>query len=192
VRADLARAATILRAGGVIAYATEYCFGLGCDPLNRAAVLKLLRLKSRPMFKGLIVLAASEVQLAPYVADIPANVRATWPGPHTWLLPVKPGVPGWITGAPDKIGGLRDTRAPLRVAVRVTAHPQAAALCRAAGMAIVSTSANRAGEAPARTDREVARRFGKLIDYILPGRVGDSPAPTPIRDALTGQLVRPG
>jgi L-threonylcarbamoyladenylate synthase len=180
VRADLTRAATILRAGGVVAYATEYCFGLGCDPRNRAAILRLLRLKSRPLAKGLIVLAASESQLAPYAADIPANVRATWPGPHTWLLPANPGVPGWITGQHDKI------------AVRVTAHPQAAALCRAAGMAIVSTSANRAGEAPARTDREVARRFGRLVDYILPGRVGEAPAPTPIRDAVTGQLVRPG
>lgn len=180
MRADLAKAATILQAGGIVAYATEYCFGLGCDPLNRSAVLKLLRLKSRPLAKGLIVLAASEAQLAPYVADIPANVRASWPGPHTWLLPAKSDVPGWITGGHD------------RIAARVTAHAQAAALCCAAGMAIVSTSANRAGEAPARSDREVARRFGKLIDYILPGRVGDSPAPTPIRDALTGQLVRPG
>lgn len=180
MRADLARAATILHAGGIIAYATEYCFGLGCDPRNRAAVIKLLRLKSRPLAKGLIVLAASEAQLAPYVADIPANVCATWPGPHTWLLPVKPGVPGWITGGHDKI------------AVRVTAHPQAAALCRAAGMAIVSTSANRAGEAPARTDREVWRRLGRRVDYVLPGQVGTSPAPTPIRDAITGKLVRPG
>jgi L-threonylcarbamoyladenylate synthase len=59
-------------------------------------------------------------------------------------------------------------------------------------MAIISTSANRAGEEPARTHREVARRFGKLVDYILPGRVGDARAPTPIRDALTGELVRPG
>jgi L-threonylcarbamoyladenylate synthase len=180
VRADLTRAATIVRAGGIVAYATEYCFGLGCDPLNRNAVLRLLRLKRRPLAKGLIVLAADEAQLIPFIMDIPAAVRASWPGPHTWLLPARPGVPGWVIGRHDKI------------AVRVTAHPQAAALCRAAGMAIVSTSANRAGEVPARTDREVARRFGKRVDYILPGNVGDAPAPTPIRDALTGRLVRPG
>lgn len=169
-----------MRAGGIVAYATEYCFGLGCDPLNRNAVLRLLRLKRRPLAKGLIVLAADEAQLIPFIMDIPAAVRASWPGPHTWLLPARPGVPGWVIGRHDKI------------AVRVTAHPQAAALCRAAGMAIVSTSANRAGEVPARTDREVARRFGKRVDYILPGNVGDAPAPTPIRDALTGRLVRPG
>lgn len=176
----LQQAARVLRQGGVVAYATEYCFGLGCDPTNRAAVLKLLRLKRRPVRRGLIVLAAEVAQLIPYVAEFPAPALASWPGPHTWLLRPKPAVPGWITGAHD------------RLAVRVTAHPQAAALCRAAGMAIVSTSANRAGENPAQSDREVRRRFGRSVDFVLPGRVGDAPAPTPIRDADSGKLVRPG
>jgi L-threonylcarbamoyladenylate synthase len=176
---ELQYAARVLKRGGIVAYATEYCFGLGCDPFSYAAVLRLLRLKRRPVSKGLIVLAADLAQLAPYVDTIPAAVAATWPGPHTWLLPAKPHVPDWVTGHHDKI------------AVRVTAHAQAAALCRAAGMAIISTSANRSGETPARTDREVARRFGKLVDFILPGIVGDAPAPTPIRDAASGNIVRP-
>jgi len=176
----LQQAARILRQGGVVAYATEYCFGLGCDPTNRAAVLRLLRLKRRPVRKGLIVLAADEAQLEPYIAELPAPALASWPGPHTWLLRPKAWVPGWITGEHD------------RLAVRVTAHRQAAALCRAAGMAIISTSANRAGETPARSDREVRRRFGRDVDYVLGGRVGGAPAPTPIRDAGSGKLVRPG
>jgi len=176
----LQRAARILKQGGIVAYATEYCFGLGCDPFNRSAVLRLLHLKRRPVKKGLIVLAAETSQLAPYAATISASELATWPGPYTWLLPARPGVPAWITGQHDKI------------ALRVTAHAQAAALCHAAGMAIISTSANRAGEIPARTDREVARRFGKLVDYVLRGKVGAALAPTPIRDAITGKLIRPG
>ncbi|MDH3406681.1 MAG: Sua5/YciO/YrdC/YwlC family protein, partial [Gammaproteobacteria bacterium] len=53
---NLARAARIIKQGGVVAYATEYCFGLGCDPMNRSAVLRLLRIKHRPVQKGLIVL----------------------------------------------------------------------------------------------------------------------------------------
>lgn len=178
--AGLQHAARILKQGGIVAYATEYCFGLGCDPFNRNAVLRLLRIKRRPVKKGLIVLAADTGQLAPFVEAIPAPVLATWPGPHTWLLLPHPGVPGWTTGRHAKI------------AVRVTAHAQAAALCHAAGMAIVSTSANRSGELPARTDREVRRHFGKLVDFILPGKVGDAPAPTPIRDAVTGKLTRAG
>jgi L-threonylcarbamoyladenylate synthase len=175
---DLQRAAHILRQGGVVAYATEHCFGLGCDPFNRAAVLRLLHIKRRSMAKGLIVLAGDVEQLGLFAERIPAEVTATWPGPHTWLLATRVSVPKWITGAHP------------RVAVRVTAHRQAAALCHAAGMAIVSTSANRAGEQPARTDREVRRRFGKLVDYVLPGFVGGAPAPTPIRDAVTGERIR--
>jgi L-threonylcarbamoyladenylate synthase len=76
--------------------------------------------------------------------------------------------------------------------VRVTAHKQAAALCRAAGMAIVSTSANRGGGKPIRSDREVARQFKDEVDVILSGQVGDASSPTPIRDAVSGVLVRPG
>ena len=176
----LAQAARTIQKGGIVAYATEYCFGLGCDPMNRAAVLRLLRLKRRPVQKGLILIAANLEQLAPYVDNIPPQVLATWPGPHTWLLEPRDGVPGWITGEHP------------RIAVRVTAHPQAAALCQIAGMAIVSTSANRAGGNPTRSFRDTLRRFQGEVDYILPGRVGKAPAPTPIRDAESGTLVRPG
>ena len=176
----LRRAAQVLRQGGIVAYATEYCFGLGCDPFNRDAVLRLLRLKRRSVKKGLIVLAADREQLTHYLQEIPTSVSATWPGPHTWLLIPRAKVPAWIHGQYPKI------------AVRVTAHTQAQALCRTAGMAIVSTSANRGGEVPARTYREVARRFGGNVDFILPGKVGTAPAPTPIRDAATGKLIRVG
>lgn len=180
ISGKLAQAARVIQKGGVVAYATEYCFGLGCDPRNRAAVLRLLRIKRRPVNKGLVLIAANIDQLGPYVNDIPASVAATWPGPHTWLLLPRDGVPGWITGKHP------------RIAVRVTAHAQAAALCKAAGMAIVSTSANRAGGEPTRSYRDTVRRFKGEVDYILPGRVGDAPAPTPIRDAVSGELARPG
>jgi L-threonylcarbamoyladenylate synthase len=176
----LIQAARIIRNGGIVAYATEYCFGFGCDPMNRSAVLRLLRIKRRAPDKGLILIAANVAQLDSYVDDVPAPVLATWPGPHTWLLEPREGVPGWITGHHPGI------------ALRVTAHPQAAALCRAASMAIVSTSANRGGGAPTRSYRDTMRRFKGEVDFVLPGMVGDLPAPTPIRDAITGELVRPG
>jgi L-threonylcarbamoyladenylate synthase len=175
---ELALAVAALRRGGIIAYATESCFGLGCDPRNRGAVLRLLGLKQRAPAKGLIIIAAEPQQLAPYVTRFPHKVLASWPGPHTWLLSPTVAAPAWIRG-----------RHP-RIAVRVTQHAQAAALCRAAGMALVSTSANRAGERPARSYREALRRFGADLDYVLPGRIGVLKAPTPITDALTGEIVR--
>ena len=179
ITGELIRAARIIQQGGVVAYATEYCFGFGCDPMNRAAVLRLLRIKRRSPAKGLILIAAAIDQLTPYVENIPPPVAATWPGPNTWLLPPREGAPCWITGD------------HARIALRVTAHAQAAALCKAAGMAIVSTSANRVGGVPVRSYREAVRRFKGAVDYVLPGLVGNAPAPTPIRDAVTGELIRP-
>ena len=177
---DLSHAAEVVHRGGIIAYATEYCFGLGCDPRNRGAVSRLMQMKRRPLSKGLILIAADVGQLKPYVVDIPKKALATWPGPHTWLLNPREGTPYWLTGAHP------------RIAVRVTAHIQAAKLCKAARMALVSTSANRANQHPARSYREVLRRLGADVDYVLPGMVGDLAAPTPIRDAVTGKLVRVG
>ena len=55
---QLRQAVLTLEAGGVIAYPTEAVWGLGCDPFDRAAVLRLLDIKQRPMHKGLIVIAA--------------------------------------------------------------------------------------------------------------------------------------
>lgn len=180
MHADLQRAVRVLKQGGIVAYATEYCFGLGCDPRDPKAAMRLLRLKRRSVRKGVILIAAGTEQLMPYVAAIPAKVLTTWPGPHTWLLDPRASVPRWITGNHP------------RIAARVTAHPQAAALCRAFGAPIVSTSANRARAKPTRTYRDALRRFGRQVDYVLPGRVGTLPAPTPIRDAASGTLVRPG
>ena len=176
----LARAARVLREGGLVAYPTESCYGLGCDPMNARAVRRLLRLKRRPLKKGLILIAASFEQLRPYVAHVSEEILAGWPGARTWLLPATPHTPVWILGWHP------------RVAVRVSAHPVAAALCRAAGMAIVSTSANPAGQRPARSLREVHRRFGRHIDYVLPGRIGRRRRPTPIVDAVTRDIVRKG
>ncbi len=175
---DLGRAADIIRQGGVIAYATESSFGLGCDPFNRDAVRRILKFKSRPADTGLIIIAATVDQARVLASEIPDKVLATWPGAHTWLLTPADKTPFWIKG-----------RHP-RVALRIPAHVQARALCHMAGMAIVSTSANRHGQRPIKTYREACRRLGKQVDYILPGFIGKSKKPSQIQDAVTGDIVR--
>ena len=175
---ELALAAAVVRDGGTVGCATESCYGLGCDPTRRSAVLRLLRIKGRPAQKGLILIAANVEQLAPYVAYFPRKVLASWPGPYTWVLEATDSTPAWIRGK------------HARVAVRVTRHPQAAALCRAARMAIVSTSANHSGEKPARSYREILRRLGDELDYVLPGHIGKLKNPTPIADGVSGKIVR--
>ncbi len=171
-----------LSAGGVIAYPTEAVWGLGCDPNDATAVQKLLDLKRRDWRKGLILIAADFSQLAAFVKPLDAGVLKpaldTWPGPYTWLLPAATTAPARVTG-----GGAR-------IAVRVTAHPVAAALCRAWGGALVSTSANRSGEAPALTALRVRRRFGATLDALVPGALGGLATPTAIRDLISGAVIR--
>ena len=171
-----------LAAGGVIAYPTEGVWGLGCEPLNQHACRRILRLKQRGRGKGFILIASDFAQVTPFLAHIsrPKLKPAfrTWPGPATWLLPAAAWVPAHLTGG-------RDT-----LAVRITAHPAAGALCAAYGGPIVSTSANVSGRAPARSALQLQRRFGDAIDYVLPGAVGGLKRPTPIRDLASGKVLR--
>jgi len=176
----LARAAQVIRQGGIVAYPTESCYGLGCHPGNRKAIQKLMRLKKRPQHKGLILIAANFEQLRPYVAHITEDILDTWPGPNTWLLPHTSRVPVSILG-----------RHP-RVAVRVTSHTIAAALCRAAGTALISTSANRSGKRSIKNYREALRQFHQSVDFILPGRIGKYKKPSTIIDAITRDVIRAG
>ena len=179
---QLRKAARIIHTGGVIAYPTEAVYGLGCDPLNPQAVLRLLELKQRPMAKGLILIAADLAQLEPYIEPLTetelATVKASWPGPVTWLLPAKPETPRWLRGEHDCI------------AVRVTAHPLSCALCRAAGQALVSTSANPSGQSPARSALTVRRYFADRLDLILPGSLDRAAKPSTIRDLRSGRVLR--
>lgn len=180
-RLHLALACHALASGGVVAYPTEAVWGLGCEPMNRHACEKILALKRRAPKKGFILIAASVDQILPFLAPIPEAelepVLASWPGPVTWLLPAARGVPAILTGGAATI------------AVRVTAHPVASALCKIYGGPIVSTSANLGGRIAARKSLAVQRMFGARLDYVLHGDTGGLARPTQIR-ALGGRVVR--
>lgn len=179
---QLAMAERHLRRGGIIAYPTEGVFGLGCDPLSHAAIERLLALKGRSAGKGFILIAADFTQIEPYLrletAELRARLAATWPGPVTWVAPAAEWVPNWLSGG-------RKT-----IAVRVTAHPVAAALCRQFGGPLVSTSANRTGKRPARTPLAVRKHFSRDEVLLISGRVGGSGGPTAIYEALSGKRLR--
>lgn len=181
----LNQAVNVLKSGDVLAYPTEAVWGLGCDPYNQQAFDKILKLKQRPLEKGVILVAASMTQAAPFLQglsaeqlkkmqnswQISANQRAT-----TWLVPLNSAVPTWISGQHD------------RVAIRVTTHLLVQQLCNAFGGAIVSTSANPAGLDAAKTSSEVDKYFPDLA--ILDGALGMSSEPSRIIDIQTGQIIR--
>jgi len=184
--AEIDAAAALLHGGGVLAYPTEAVFGLGCDPHDRAAFGRVFALKQRPATQGVLLIAADFAQVEHYIelADVPdevlAQVRASWPGPHTWIFPRSAEVPPWVAG--EHVG----------IALRVTAHAPAVALCRAFGGALVSTSANPHGQPPARAASTVAEYFGDALDGLLGAPLGGQASPTTIRDALSGAIIRAG
>ncbi|MCC5453299.1 threonylcarbamoyl-AMP synthase [Rheinheimera sp. UJ51] len=173
-----------LMAGEVIAYPTEAVYGLGCDPDNEEAVLKLLAIKQRPVAKGLILIAANYSQLLPYIHDnaIPIERRfqifSCWPGHMSWVLPASAKAPRWITGNFNSI------------AVRVSAHPVVQQLCQAYGKPIVSTSANLAGEAAINDYQQLLASIGLQVAAVVDGPLGGATQPSQIRDAMTGEIIR--
>lgn len=175
-------AAALLRSGGVLAYPTEGVYGLGCDPDDRAAFEKIFALKRRPPEQGVLLIAADFEQARDWIGDAPEaameRARASWPGPHTFIFPRSPRVPEWVAGGHAGI------------ALRVTAHAPSAALCRAFGGPIVSTSANRHGEPPARSAQDVVVLFGDEVDGVLDAPLGGLDRPTPITDAVSGAIIR--
>lgn len=181
---ELNAAATLLHRGGVVAYPTEAVFGLGCDPADHVAFERLFALKQRPSTQGVLLIASDFAQVESYIdfAAVPAavlqQVRASWPGPYTWVFPRTTAVPAWVAGSHTGI------------ALRVTAHAPAAALCRAFGGALVSTSANPHGQPPARSASTVSNYFGDALDGVLDAPLGGQVSPTLIRDALSGATIR--
>lgn len=169
-----------LQCGSVIAYPTEAMYGLGCDPFNQQAVETILTLKHRQRRQGMILLIANWEQLFPLIDHIPeaalAAVRASWPGPVTWLFPKSLLIPEWISGEHNS------------VAIRMSAHPLVQQLC--AHHPIVSTSANISGQEPARDITGLRNQFMENVDAVLQGNLGTETKPSSIYDVLSGKQLR--
>ena len=176
------RALTLhLKRGGLIAYPTESCYGLGCDPQNFRAVKKLLKLKQRPQRKGLILIAANYAQVSPYVLPLnlaeQQHLQAAGANVTTYLLPAKAQTPHSLRGVHNSL------------AVRLTAHQFAKNLCRGVRSALVSTSANRSGKRSAKTAAQCKKMFGEKV-WVLDGRVGKNKKPSTIKTWANDKIVR--
>lgn len=172
----------MLRDGGVLAYPTEGVFGIGCLPFEAGAVDRILAIKARSWRKGLLMIAGELEQIERLIvlpqSGLRQEILASWPGPVTWVLEARPPIPKWISGGTDT------------VAVRLTGHPVARALCVRAGSPLVSTSANRAGHPPLTRAIQVRRALGSGFDYLVPGALGNALGPSIIRDGRSGRTLR--
>lgn len=164
-QANIEKAGTYIREGGIVAFPTETVYGLGASAFNEAAVKRIFELKSRPAFDPLIVhiWPASEIGLVadpqsnPLIASRLARLGMFWPGPLSLVLPKHPMLPRIVTGGKNS------------VAVRVPGHPVALALLRACGMPVAAPSANPFSAVSPTSAQHVEEAFGDRIDMILDG-----------------------
>jgi L-threonylcarbamoyladenylate synthase len=164
LRADpdgIARAAEILRSGGLVAFPTETVYGLGANALDPNAVRRIFEAKQRPSWDPIIVHASDLEMLRTLVREWPAHAEALarnyMPGPLTLLLAKRDIIPAECTAGRDKVG------------VRIPAHPIATALISAAGVPIAAPSANRFGHTSPTSAEHVLGDLDGRIDAILDG-----------------------
>jgi L-threonylcarbamoyladenylate synthase len=179
---DLSTTTAYIKKGGIVAYPTEGVWGLGCDPFNEVSVNKILQLKEREVDKGLVLVAANLGQIKSLLQPLSQNARdllkASCPGPDTWLIPDTDQVmPSWIKGN------------FATVAIRISQHPIVKSLCERVGL-LVSTSANPSGCEPALTQEQVEFYFGNKNILILSGELGGQLKPSLIRDLMSQEVIR--
>jgi L-threonylcarbamoyladenylate synthase len=185
-RQTRAQAAALIKAGGLCAFRTDTFYGLGADPFNRAALQKLLALKGREDGKPILLVIGDASEVTRFNAGggklFDAVSARHWPGALTLVVGARPELPEELTAGTGTIG--------LRL-------PADAAVCRfvsACGGALTATSANRAGEPPARTAEEAARAFPAGLALIVDGGAARSQEPSTVLDISRGEarLIREG
>lgn len=158
--AGIARAAAILREGGLVAVPTETVYGLAARADSAAAVARIYAAKGRPDFNPLIVHVRDAAQAARYAelaGDAAVLAPSAWPGPLTLVLPRKPdsGLAAAVTaGLPT-------------VALRAPAHPAMRALLAACDFPLAAPSANRSGFISPTSAEHVRASLDGRIDLIL-------------------------
>jgi L-threonylcarbamoyladenylate synthase len=185
--AGMARAAEILRSGGLVALPTETVYGLAARADSDSAIAAIDRTKGRPEFNPLIVHAANLRQaekLARFDDRARLLAQRFWPGPLTLVLPVRPEAP--IASAV--------TAGLATIAVRVPAHPLMQAVLARAGVPLAAPSANRSGGVSPTSAEHVLASFGEGAPPVLDGgpcERGLESTIVALRDA-GWQLLRPG
>jgi L-threonylcarbamoyladenylate synthase len=185
-RAAIARAADVLRGGGLAAIPTDTLYGLAADAFKPEAVARVFDVKGRASDRALPLVAASLGQVLQYFGALPAIgallAERFWPGPLTLVLGAPDSLP------PDVTGGLAT------VGIRIPAHAVTTALCGACGVPLTATSANLTGEPPTDDPDSVVRALGDTIDVLVDAGRTPGGAASTIVD-VTGaepRLVRAG
>jgi len=185
---SIQEAVDVIREGGVVAHATETCYGLACDLQNPEAVTKLFKIKERPYDKpvsGLFASVDDAKDVAEWNDDAERLANEHLPGPLTIILPLFEPKRFFVT-----------PRGGTTIGVRVSSHPVAKALATECGMPISTTSANFHGKPNPYTVADILLQLKD--NKILPDLILDSgtlpfvPPSTVVDLTADAVEVRPG
>lgn len=154
----LERIAEVLQKDGVIAYPTDTLFGLGCLVSRKKAVDRIQELKGRDPKKPMSILCADLSMLCRYTQHLETStfriLKQMFPGPYTAVLPASREVP-------------RHLQNKQTVGLRIPDHPFCLAITKLVGEPIITTSCNRAGEAPMMSAWEIQEELGHVLDMVV-------------------------
>ena len=155
------QAAAVIKRGGIVAFRTDTFYGLGVDPFNHAALHRLKELKGREDAKPILVLIADAQEVDRFISPrselFDRVCEEFWPGPLTLVGQARQELAEELTARSGTIG------------IRLPDHADVRELVRACGGALTATSANVAGQPPARTAPEVETYFADRVDLIIDG-----------------------
>jgi L-threonylcarbamoyladenylate synthase len=178
---SLARAAAVLRGGGLVAFPTETFYGLGAAATDAGAVRRIFHVKGRDETRPLLVLVDSPAMVEAVAVQVTAGARELmarhWPGALTLVLRARDDLPSELTAGTGTIG------------VRLSPHPVARGLVGALGEPVTAPSANRQGAPPAVTAAQVLAAFAGLIDLVVDGGATAGGPPSTVVD-VTGDRPR--
>jgi L-threonylcarbamoyladenylate synthase len=202
---NIARAASFLRDGSLVAFPTETVYGLGANASDGRAIARLYEAKGRPRFNPLIVHVADRdhaERLGMFDARARLLAETFWPGPLTLVVPLAEGAPinSLVTAGLDTVG------------LRVSSHPIAQKLIQFSRVPVAAPSANRSGRVSPTTAEHVAGDFENVkglivnggrcpggLESTVVGLAGDAPVllrpggipREEIEDVLDAPLMRP-
>jgi len=182
----IAKAAAVLKAGGLVGMPTETVYGLAADAGSSAAIARIYAAKGRPSDHPVIVHLARVEQISDWAIDIPDTAwtlaEKFWPGPMTLILKRAPHVLDAVTGGQDTVG------------LRIPSHPVAHALLAAFGGGIAAPSANKFGRVSPTAAQHVRDEFGTAVDLVLDGGASEVGIESTIIDCSSGpaKILRPG
>ncbi len=185
---SLTEAIRILREGGIIAHATETCYGFACDLGNPDAVQKVFAIKKRPADQPVSALFSSVEDAKKYLewneeADVLA--KKYLPGPLTIILKSRPNAPSPLFPTPSS--NQKPANQQQTLGLRLSSHPLAMNLVTRFGSPISTTSANIHGEPCPYSAIEIFERFQR--EEMQPDMILDSGILPPVKPSTVVNLA---